>query len=60
MNNQDLQILVNIYNTMRTCRYTEDDIFKAAESLGALQKFIYEKNQQIQMESNKQDVMKEE
>lgn len=47
MNNQDLQILVNIYNTMRTCRYTEDDIFKAAESLGALQQFIFEKNKEI-------------
>ena len=47
MNNQDLQILVNIYNTMRTCRYTEDDIFKAAESLSALQQFIFEKNKEI-------------
>ena len=47
MNNQDLQILVNIYNIMRTCRYTEDDIFKAAEGLGALQQFIFEKNKEI-------------
>lgn len=48
MNNKDLQLLIEIYNTLLSCHYSDNDIFKSAEALKAFQQFIYAKNDELQ------------